>query len=875
MAEWPLHGRDAEVAHLTELLDDPASRGIVLSGVQGVGKTRLGIECLRIAAERGCAVERISATYATSSLPLGAVILPRPPQDTSVSSPAEQTELVHRVATDLVRRAAGRRLVVFVDDVQWLDPLSAVVIHQLAVTNSAFVVLTTRTGTTAPDPIVALWKDDLVERLTLNAIAPVAVEELLSRVLGGPVAGATVAALVERCEGNMLFLREQILAAEESGNLARDAGVWRISGTSAPQPRLVELIEHRLGGLDPEARSLVEVIAFGEPLDLREAIEFSDESLVESLEQQGLIAVRPDGWGGASVVLAHPLIGEVLRAGTSLIRARQITRTLAEAAEKIGSNRPDDVLRIATWRLVCGGGTHDLMLNAAKLAHARRDYELTARFARSALADGPGFETQLLLAEALGFTGRHDEAESYFAAMQGEFSSADQVSKIAHLRIVHAHFKGDIALGERVYRDALESIVDPWWRAELTAKRAWLVIMHEGPRGGLRAVQDLWPNPPDGSPLVSTAIIVAAACARSGRISEAEAAAGRGREAQLRMTDTFDLHLLIHDFHRCEALATAGRIAEWDALAQDCYAAAVRERSALMQAMYAYQRAKAELARGRVATAARLAGEAVGIARQLDDPHFRVGGLTLMVEALALQGETDAAGRALAELDSIGELPWSFVETAIARAWLAIARGDLVSARRTLESEVERGLACDDLRAASVALHALVRTGDARRARDPLRRLAQRVEGDLVPLQARHACAAVAGDGKALIEVAEGFERMGALLLAAEAYCDAAVVMRAAGEPKQSAVLSKAAGMLLDECEGASTPASQSVAVRTELTQAERRTAMLAAQGQSNKDIATIEHVSVRTIESRLQCVYVKLGLSSRKDLAERMADHL
>src|SRR5437016_4495760 len=86
MAEWPLHGRDAEVAHLSELLDDPASRGVVVSGVQGVGKTRLGIECLRLAAERGCAVERISATYATSSLPLGALILPRPPQDTSVSS---------------------------------------------------------------------------------------------------------------------------------------------------------------------------------------------------------------------------------------------------------------------------------------------------------------------------------------------------------------------------------------------------------------------------------------------------------------------------------------------------------------------------------------------------------------------------------------------------------------------------------------------------------------------------------------------------------------------------------------------------------------------------------------------------------------------
>jgi DNA-binding CsgD family transcriptional regulator len=873
MAEWPLHGRDAELVHLVELLDDPASRGVVLTGAQGVGKTRLGVEILRIAAERGCAVERISATHATSSLPLGAVILPRPPQHAGVSSPAEATEVVHRVATDMIRRAAGRRLVVLVDDVHWLDQLSAVVIHQLAVTNTAFVVLTTRTGTTAPGPIVGLWKDDLVERVTINALAPPAVEELLTQVLGGPVAGATVAELADRSEGNVLFLREQILAALESGGLTCDAGVWRISSTSAPQPRLVELIEHRLRGLHPDARSLVEVIAFGEPLDLADAFKLSGEMLVENLEENGLIAIRSDGWGGATVLLAHPLIGEVLRAETSVIRARQITRMLAETAEQRAPTRPDDVLRIATWRLVCGGGSPELIVNAARTSFDRRDYELTVQFAESALAAGAGRDAQLLVAEAMGFTGRHDEADSYLADLQKECSSADDRAEIARARILQAYLRGDNALGERVYRDALQSIDDPWWRAEFTAKRGWLIVMDEGPRAGLRAVENLWPNPPDGSPLVATALTVAAACARSGQLAKAEAAALRGRDAQLSMTETFDFHVLIHEFWRCEALAMAGRISEWDALAQSSYAAAVRERSAFMQALYAYQRARAQLARGRVGAAARLAGETVGIGHQLNNGNFQILGLTTMVEALSLQGKVEAAGHALAELDSIRQTPWWIAETGIARAWLSIAKGDLVSACRTLEGEVEGALACDNLSTAALALHSLVRMGEARLAREPLHRLAERVEGELIPTQAHHADALVARDGDALITVAREFERIGAFLHAAEAYCDGAVVLRSIGNPKRSAALAKSGQRLLDRCEGAITPASQPVPIRTELTQAERRTAMLAARGRSNKDIATTEDVSVRTVESRLQSVYMKLGVTSRKDLAEKIGN--
>jgi len=52
------------------------------------------------------------------------------------------------------------------------------------------------------------------------------------------------------------------------------------------------------------------------------------------------------------------------------------------------------------------------------------------------------------------------------------------------------------------------------------------------------------------------------------------------------------------------------------------------------------------------------------------------------------------------------------------------------------------------------------------------------------------------------------------------------------------------------------------------LTFAERRTAALAAEGRSNRNIAAELRLSVRTVEHRLQRVYAKTGATGRRELA-------
>jgi DNA-binding NarL/FixJ family response regulator len=57
-----------------------------------------------------------------------------------------------------------------------------------------------------------------------------------------------------------------------------------------------------------------------------------------------------------------------------------------------------------------------------------------------------------------------------------------------------------------------------------------------------------------------------------------------------------------------------------------------------------------------------------------------------------------------------------------------------------------------------------------------------------------------------------------------------------------------------------------------ELTPAESRVVELAAQGRSNKGIAGIVFVSVKTVELHLPHAYAKLGVRSRLQLAPRLS---
>ena len=431
---WPLVGRAREISRLKDSLRQ--RRGAVITGPAGVGKTALAHVGLDFAHDEGMSIAAVAGTEAARPHPFGA-FASLLHHEVDPLGPESHAEMLRRYTHELLDDAGRRPLLVFVDDAHLLDDGSSMLVHQLAQTRSATVLACVLPpGPASPgssDPVVALWKDLGAERIELGPLDAPEVEELLIAVLGGPVDDMSVRQIAERALGIPLFVHELVAGAVAEGTLRDENGVWRLHGPLRPTARLVELVTRRLTGLTAAEREALELTAIGEPLAQPALDELADPTALESLEAKGLIASRVDG-RRLQVCLAHPVFGDVVRAGMSPRRERALAQALADASRAC---RQEDALLVASLRLVGGGGSAELLLAGARAARERHDAVLTERLARAAMESGAGFEARLLAAEAAHTLGRHQQAETELATLAREATDVTDEVRVALLRVDH------------------------------------------------------------------------------------------------------------------------------------------------------------------------------------------------------------------------------------------------------------------------------------------------------------------------------------------------------------------------------------------------------------------------------------------------------
>ena len=261
-----------------------------------------------------------------------------------------------------MQRSGGRRLILLVDDAQWLDDASALLFQQLVFARTVFAVASVRTGEPAPDAVQSVWKNGLCDRVDVGPLDRGEVQELLELVLEGQVEGAALQQLWEASEGNLQYLRELVLAGVDAGTLVDDAGMWRTVGALSPSARLQDLVGERLAGLDDDEVASLELVAFGEPLGVDVLAGLVGSDALVRLERKGLVETALDG-RRFEATLAHPVHGEVVRERTPLTRAREVQRLLADAVESHRNRRRTDVLKVAIWRVEAGGNTSPELLD--------------------------------------------------------------------------------------------------------------------------------------------------------------------------------------------------------------------------------------------------------------------------------------------------------------------------------------------------------------------------------------------------------------------------------------------------------------------------------------------------------------------------------
>jgi AAA ATPase domain len=265
--------------------------GVLFAGPAGVGKTRLAVECLGFAAERGYRTAQVRANRSSATIPYGAFAALLPPATSRESE--SRGDLLRYFAEAILDHPDDRPLLLVVDDAHDLDDASAALLLHLVLHGSVFPVVTLRTGEPAPESVVMLWKDELLERIEVSPLTVADIAMLAADVLGGPVDGTTVHTLRTTSEGNVLFLRELIISAVASGSLTDVRGIWRLQGSLAASARLTELVRMRLGTLDDAERDALEVVSVGEPVALSTIGALADPACIERSKPAPSSASKP------------------------------------------------------------------------------------------------------------------------------------------------------------------------------------------------------------------------------------------------------------------------------------------------------------------------------------------------------------------------------------------------------------------------------------------------------------------------------------------------------------------------------------------------------------------------------------------------------
>jgi ATP/maltotriose-dependent transcriptional regulator MalT len=253
------------------------------------------------------------------------------------------------------------------------------------------------------------------------------------------------------------------------------------------------------------------------------------------------------------------------------------------------------------------------------------------------------------------------------------------------------------------------------------------------------------------------------------------------------------------------------------------------------------------------------------------DPH-RILAMTLAAQAQALAGVGHAAQAAsvMAEADAVSHPlpPGLLLDMDLAQAWVLAATGEVSRARSLALDSAEAAQKAGRHAMELGALHGALRLGAGDDITARISHTSTLVSGPLAASYVDHAQALHAHDGAQLDAVSIAFEQMGALVLAAEAACEAAechardglVVRQMASMSRAEEVLRNCGGHLV-------TPVLARAGAVEVLTRREREVANLAAQGCSNREIASRLTVSVRTVEGHLASVFSKLGVRGRDQL--------
>jgi class 3 adenylate cyclase len=386
-------GRKAEMAAISDATKRVAGgegrEMLLVSGEAGLGKTTLVAEAARSAFDAGAFVlfghceEDLATPYQLFAEALGHYVTHAPEQQLLAHVEAHGSELCRLVpalnsripdlppskATDsdterfllfaavvglLATLAQHLPVILVLDDLQWADKGSLLLLRHLASADPTMRVMIVGTyrdselsnADALVDVLAALRRLEGVSRIDLVGLDDMGVVALMEAGAGHPLDDAAIAlahAIYQETDGNPFFVSEVLRNLVETGAIGRDAeGHWVAEDSldTATLPDSVrEVIGARVLRLGKDAGRVLSVASvIGRDFDLdllARATKTNDDDLLDILDAAAAVALVREVAESGRYSFAHALVQHTLYGDLGHNRRARAHRQVAEALEDL------------------------------------------------------------------------------------------------------------------------------------------------------------------------------------------------------------------------------------------------------------------------------------------------------------------------------------------------------------------------------------------------------------------------------------------------------------------------------------------------------------------------------------------------------------
>ena len=443
-------GRRDEMSQLKAALESALSgRGsiVMLVGEPGIGKSRLAKEFAVYAGLRGAQVLSGRCYESEASIPYLPLMdalrqyvvskpevelrqelgpgapeiatfiseirqrLPDTPEAPPMEDEADRLRMFESVATFLRNAARAAPLILLLDDLQWSDRPSLLLLQYLArgIATERIMILgcysdvEVEESDALSETLAALRREQFFQRVLVRGLPKEDVLALMSTLGEQEVPADFVKAIYRETEGNPLFVEEILKHLVEEGRLNLESGQWVSSTGGVPQLDIPEgirdIVRRRLSRLSEECRgilTLASAMTSGFTFELLKEVSGEHEDRLLDLVEEALalhaIRERKGAVSGSSYELAHTALRHTLYGELSAPRRVRLHRQIGEALERLhAANLEPHLAELAYhYSNAAPGGDVDKAIDYARrageratalLAHAEavRAYRLALR----------------------------------------------------------------------------------------------------------------------------------------------------------------------------------------------------------------------------------------------------------------------------------------------------------------------------------------------------------------------------------------------------------------------------------------------------------------------------------------------------------------